>query len=924
MQMESEMEKQKKLRERLLSQWGLWCAKNWGKSLIIGILITALMTFGVITLSLEMTFFSVLPASSTQVEDLKQIIADFPIASGITVVIDGRHLSDKEAENSVRRTVDVLEAELKKPEHSTYIKAVNAKIDSDFIKSNGLILAEPADIQRFSRLYQDLNLTPFFTNTNNDFEREYSGNEEALAADEEMAVSQFRGLNQLFSMLSDAAGGKEFSDSEISSVIDAYLYGDQYFMSRDNKMAMIIVQPTFDVEDIMMLEPGCNAIESIVKETAAEFGTRTGLTGLTVVAKDEMVTSEQGLAGSFLISLLLILLLLIFVFRMFSVPLISGIPLVMGIYWAMGMTGFTIHRLNIMTAMYLVALLGLGIDYAIHLLTTYTQELDSGSDFHTAVSESFRKSGSGIITGAFTTAIAFFSLSAAETELMRELGIVAGLGIIGELASMMLFIPALLGFRHHRNQKRGKTEAQLFSRIRIKTNLASGLGRFISKAPLMTASVLIIFCLALSSGAGRVEIENNLMNMEAEGLESVELQDVMVEEFSMAPDSLFILAGSLEELKELKEQLEALDSIKRIDSAADMLLTEGELPARLAALEELRVVVEQSPGSGEIDNYLLTDELNRLQMNLLEMSDLAYLGGIDKLFNTINELTGWDEDGQKVAETALDELIIKLEDNPDGASKLESIQQRIIPLLRSKLLSMTTAQSAAAADLPELYRNSYISENGDYLMSVIPTRNPWEGEYREIYTSQIETVTDKATGMLLAADQLNIMAESDGRRTAFIALLAIFIILLIDFRNLKLTILTMLPLGAAFGALFGVMGWAGIKFDFINIIAVPLLIGIGVDDAVHISHRYLLEGRGRMDETISKTGSAVLLTSITTIIAFASFIPSVMRAMRSTGIVLSLAIAFAFIFSIMLHPSMLILAAERLNLKITPIKRRKK
>ena len=913
------MKGKENLRERLLEKLGRWAALNWGKSILIGAAVSLVLTAGVLNLSLEMTFFSMLPASSSQVTDLKKIISDFPLASGITVVVDGRSIENPEqAEKAVRKTVDALETRLKSADLTDYVTEVNAKADLDFYKTHGLLLADPEDIQRFSDIYSELSLNSLFTNINNDFEKEYSGQEENLADDEQLAVSQFRGLDGLFALMKTASDGGSVSDEQINSVLDNYLYGDTYFMSRDNRMALVIVQPAFDVEDIMMLSPGVAAIEKAVSETAAGFGTETGLTGLTVVAKDEMETSEQGLAGSLIISLILILVLLILVFRMFSVPLISGIPLVIGIYWAMGLTGFTIHRLNIMTAMYLVALIGLGIDYAIHLLTTYTQETDSGADFHDAIGAAFRKSGSGIITGALTTAIAFFSLLAADTDLMRELGAVAGLGILGELGAMLLLIPALLGLRHKRLLKKGKTEHRLFKRISIKSDPAAGLGKFIAKAPLVTALIITAFCLALATGAGRVEIEDNLMKMEAKGLESVELQDTLVEEFDMAPDNLFILADSIEELKAYQNGLEDLDSVKRIDSAAEMLLTDSELPLHLQALDGFRKTVEQQAHEPAVDGYMLTDELYRMQMNLLEMADMAYMGGMDKIFNTLNDVTGWDEEGQKINETALDRIISSLENTPEAGENLTEFQSRIMPVLKNKLLLMTEAESASIEDLPAIYRNSYISKDNKYLMSVIPTRNPWKGEFRDIYTSQIKTVTDKGTGMLLAADQLTIMAESDGRKTAFLALGAIFIILLLDFRNLKLTVLTILPLGAAFAALFGTMGWFGIKFDFVNIISVPLLIGIGVDDAVHISHRYLLEGKGKMDEAVAKTGSAVLLTSVTTIIAFASFIPSIMRAMRSTGIVLSLAIAFAFIYSILLHPSLLILAAEKLKLKITP------
>ena len=92
---------------------------------------------------------------------------------------------------------------------------------------------------------------------------------------------------------------------------------------------------------------------------------------------------------------------------MYSAPFISGIPLIIGLIWTIGLTGFVIKRLNILTAMYMIALIGLGIDYAIHLLTTYVQERDDGNSFTESVKLSLHKSAAGIVMGALTTAVAF-------------------------------------------------------------------------------------------------------------------------------------------------------------------------------------------------------------------------------------------------------------------------------------------------------------------------------------------------------------------------------------------------------------------------------------------------------------------------------------------------------------------------------------
>lgn len=916
------MEEKRSTRERLLEAWGHWTAKHWGKTIIIGLAITVFLTFGAGMLRLNMTYYSIMPEESIDVRNLKHITEEFPYASAITVVVDGRDIEDpRQAEERVKKTVDALMEEFGKAEYKPLISNVTGKMDLDFFRDHGLMLTKAEDIRRFANLYHDLDLGPFFTALNDDFEREYAGNEENLQDDEETAVAQFRGLDRMFGMLADAGKGKEIPQDRIEKVLDDFLLGQPYFLSHDNRMALLMVEPTFTINDIETLVTGVNTIEARAKEIAADAGVKAGLTGLTTIGRDEMVTSEQGLVGSMLIAVFLILLLIVFSFRMFSSPLISGIPLMIGIYWAVGLTGFTIHRMNIMTAMYMVALVGLGIDYAIHLLTTFVQERDDGVPFIDAVGASFRKSGSGIITGALTTAVAFFALQVSETALMRELGLVAGLGILSELAAMFLLVPALLGIRERHRLRTGKKESRIFRKIYIRTDLAGGFGRWVEKMPVLIVILAILLCLGLATGAGRVTIQQNMMEMEAKGLESIKLQDTLVEEFDMAPDGLYVFSKSLEDVKDLETRLKDLDSVKRIESVAPFMVSSSEYGPRKHEMEAFRSSLEGASASTEVDGDLLLDEIYRLEMNLVELDDMAFLGGMQRISHALNEVTGRDDQGRKVEDTKLDGLISLLEEDPGSAVRLADFQSRFVPVLKDKLLRMSSTDRIELSDLPNMFRDAYVSSDGkEFLLMIVPTRNPWEEDFRNIFTTQVASVTDHATGMILASNVLNDMAQSDSTRAGIAALAAIFLILLLDFHNLKLVLLTMFPLLCSFGALFGVMGYTGIEVDFINIIAFPLLIGIGVDDAVHISHRYRIEGRGGIARAVAKTGTAVLLTSVTTIIAFGSFIPSPMRAMKSTGIVLPVAIGFAFLFSIILHPAMLQLTAERFNLNIRPWK----
>jgi len=916
------MEQNQNFREKILSRWAIWSVENWGKALLIALAITVILGFGMTRLKMEMTFYSMLPDRSNQVRDLKEIVENFSYASSILVVIDGRSIEDPvEAEQAVKDTIDAMTLEYSNDIYKPYIASVIGKLDMNLFKEHGLMLTKMDDLERLKRSYINLNLVPLLEHINDDFEAEYSGDSDKLSSEEAEAVTQFRGLGELLTLIEHAAEGQEISDPQLDDVLDSYMFGDPYIMSNDNRMGLLIVQPSFTINDISILQPGVDTIEAGAKKVASERGINAGLTGITTVGRDEMVTSGQGLAVSSLLALILILGLLVLVFRMFSVPLISGIPLLTGILWTLGLSGLIIHRLNIMTAMYIIALLGLGIDYAIHLLSAYIQERDGGSDFKTAVEQSLIKSGSGIITGALTTAAAFFTLTIAKTNLIIELGFVAGIGILSELFVMILMIPPLLAYREYRLIKKGKTSNRIFSKVKIKSDAAAGIGKLLLKAPFTIAIVMSLLIISFSLKAGDVSIQDNLLEMEAKGLESVHLNDEMIKEFGMAPDGLLIISSDLKEVRDLTDKIDELSSVKSVESLADFYVSDEEHEERGNFLNQFIIDLDSTEPSSSINAENLLEELYRLEMNLIEMGDMAYMGNMNRLVNTLGEITGIDEDGVKIKETSFDRLFSILEDNPDAVTSpaMEALQSSVFDKMNQKIRTMASTDKISLNMLPANIRDSLISRDGDsYIISISPTQNPWEGTYRDIFTDQVESVTDKGTGMILVGDQMNLMAQEDGRRASIFALIAVFLILLADFKNIKLAVITMLPLLSSFLTLFGIMALTGIKFDFINIIVVPLLIGIGIDNAVHINHRYLREGKGKMDLVIARTGTALLMTTLTTVFGFASFIPSIMRAMRSTGIVLSLAMAIAFLFSVLFHPAILIIVTEKLGLNIKP------
>ena len=140
--------------------------------------------------------------------------------------------------------------------------------------------------------------------------------------------------------------------------------------------------------------------------------------------------------------------------------------------------------------------------------------------------------------------------------------------------------------------------------------------------------------------------------------------------------------------------------------------------------------------------------------------------------------------------------------------------------------------------------------------------------------------------------------------TAFAAFL-VFLMLLIDFRNLKDSLLALLPVGLGWTWMLGIMAITGLEFDVANIVVLPLILGIGIDDAVHVIHAVRRQGIGELPDVLRHTGRALVLTSVTTAVAFGSIATSAHVGMAGMGLLLVLGVGGCLIASLFVLPALM-------------------
>ena len=197
------------------------------------------------------------------------------------------------------------------------------------------MLANTQDLENLVDMFGDLNLVPLLDNINDNFEKEYIGNDEALSTKEkeDEAVRSLDGfLFWLQTMESFMRQHEDANQILADSAVERFLYGDQYFISIDKRTILLSAKPTFDVMNIPKDIASTDTIIAILEKVSEKYpNVKAGLTGMIPLQKFENDYMEKTLGISSVLALILVIALFILTFRMWSAPILAGLNLIIAI-----------------------------------------------------------------------------------------------------------------------------------------------------------------------------------------------------------------------------------------------------------------------------------------------------------------------------------------------------------------------------------------------------------------------------------------------------------------------------------------------------------------------------------------------------------------------------------------------------------------
>ena len=632
-------------------------------------------------------------------------------------------------------------------------------------------------------------------------------------------------------------------------------------------------------------------LRELVRETQSDVpGVNAGITGEPVLNYDETRQAEQDVNRAALLALVLVATIFVCGYHEIRRPIMATVCLLVGIGYTLGFATLAVGHLNILSITLVPILIGLAIDFGVHLISRYEEELRAGKNQSAAIRQALVFAGTGIFTSGFTTAGAFLAMLFTGFKGVREMGLISGVGLLVCIIPMMTLLPLLLA----RGGKKLPDESALRRYSRRARIEQVWLQR--PRLVIVCGTVLTLFALAQ---VPLVKFDYNLLHLQTEGLQAVDLGEKLMQSGSQSLLSAVVMADSLSEAVALERKIRSLPSVASVSSMVKFL-TEDQA-RKLTTLREIKTHIGgiriPPPDPQAVDTVRLDRSLASLRLVLgFAVGKISSERGAGKLGTELSALRA-----------AVDSLQRALKENPDrGTASLTAWQRGLLGDLH-ETLSLIQDQDASGPltlqDIPVFLRERFTSRSGKFLLQVYPRDDVWQRAVQKQFVRELRTVAPDVTGSPVQIYEYTSMVKESFQKAGAYAAAVIAIMVWLHFRRVGSVLLAFLPVVLGFIWMVGLMTLFHISFNPVNIMSLTLVIGIGVTNSIHILNRFAEHPHPSIMAT--STGKAVFVSALNTIAGFGSLLVAKHQGISSLGAVMAIGTATCMLASLTVLPAIL-------------------
>jgi hopanoid biosynthesis associated RND transporter like protein HpnN len=624
-----------------------------------------------------------------------------------------------------------------------------------------------------------------------------------------------------------------------------------------------------------------------------------GITGELVLDEDEMQSSISDSTRATLWSLVLVVLMFGVSFHHRARPAMGLFALALSVGWTIGYTTLAIGHLNLLTVTFATMLVGLGADFAIHFIYGYEEERARGLPPYEAMAKTMAHAGVENLTGALTTAIAFWAICFTDFRGVAELGLIAGTGVLLSFLAMATVLPALIFLQEaYRNESPNPEPRPSWAWLLgiLEDNLLA--------YPRLVLAVCLGFTLWCGVQAREVKFDFNLLHLQSPALQSVQTEMKLLSADEHGVLFAVSLAENLEEAEKKSKEFSALPSVTQVESVIP--LVPKNYPEKAPLLLEIQQLMEHVPLPNPDDaaNSGTSKGLMKMGDGFM-MLESAFREAYPRLIESPDPKVRQHARDFKDLLQRLFKTLEKMGPGPisDGVT---TFQFNLYGDLRSLLQFLKDQQAdrpITLDDLPAPIKLRSVGQTGKILLRIYPKGNPWERDSLGAFIHDIQQIDPNVIGTPVMVYYHTAALKRAFELSGWYALSAIAVILLLHFRNLKNTLLALMPKVVGVIWMLGLMAYYRVDFNPANFMALPLILGIGLIFGVHVVHRLLDNPHEGIFS--HSTGPAIALSAGTTMAGFGTLMLAHHQGIASLGFLMTAGVGANLVTSLLLLPALM-------------------
>ncbi|WP_322106227.1 MMPL family transporter [Paraburkholderia sp. J41] len=641
--------------------------------------------------------------------------------------------------------------------------------------------------------------------------------------------------------------------------------------------AFVTVQP---VLNFAALKAGANADEAIRAAAAslhldAEYGAHIRLTGEQPLADDEFASVQQGAALNGIITAIVVLVILWLALR--SGRLIGAVlvTLVVGLVVTAALGLMMIGSLNMLSVAFMVLFVGLGVDFGVQFGVKYREERFQDNRLDAAILKTARLIGLPLTLAAIAVAESFFSFMPTAYRGLSELGQIAGVGMFVAYFANMTLLPALISVFKPKGERASPGFAFLAP---VDTWLAE------HRKPVLIGTLVVV--LGASPLLLHLRFDFNPLHLKDPHTESMATLIALKNSPVISINDVSVLAPSLAEADQIAVKLAKLPEVARAVTLSSLIPEDQQQKLMLisSAAQQLMPALTQRPAS-PVTDQVRADTLKRAA------NQLALAAG--------------DHPGPGAAEAKhLSDSLMKLAAaSPATRERAERAFSLPLTLAFAQLERLLQPTPITRENLPPEMVRDWVAPGGQAIVDVAPRVPPGVDANDDAMLARFSHAVKKAEPRAIGGP-ISILHSANVIILAFLqaaawSVLLITVLLWITLRHFGDVLRTLIPLLVSALVTLELCVVFGIQLNFANIIALPLMLGVGVAFKIYFVMAWRAGQTGLLHSSLTH---AVLFSAATTATAFGSLWLSHHPGTSSMGKLLALSLFCTLIGAVVFQP----------------------